>query len=142
MLRKSIDSVNPQILRKRISITDRLAGECFISGDADLLERAFNNLLDNAVRHTPEGGEISVHCYRVNGRIHFAIRDTGQGFSPEELQRVFEPLYRGEDSRNRSTGGTGLGLTISQRIIRKHGGELAVSNHLEGGALLTGWLPA
>lgn len=142
ILRKSIDSVNPQIHRKRISITDRLAGECFISGDADLLERAFNNLLDNAVRHTPEGGEISIHCYCGKGRTHFAIRDTGQGFSPDELQRVFEPLYRGEDSRNRSTGGTGLGLTISQRIIRKHGGELAVSNYLEGGALLTGWLPA
>ncbi|WP_258235215.1 ATP-binding protein, partial [Paenibacillus agaridevorans] len=52
-----------------------------------------------------------------------------------------EPLYRGEASRNRSTGGTGLGLTISRRIIRKHGGELEASNGPDGGALLSGWLP-
>ncbi|MEK4852065.1 ATP-binding protein [Paenibacillus sp. FSL H7-0756] len=58
------------------------------------------------------------------------------------LERVFEPLYRGEASRSRSTGGSGLGLTISQRIIRQHGGGLAASNHPEGGAMLEGWLPA
>ncbi len=71
----------------------------------------------------------------------FTVQDTGEGFSSEELQRVFEPLYRGEASRNRSTGGVGLGLTISQRIIRQHGGDLVVGNHAEGGAILTGWIP-
>jgi signal transduction histidine kinase len=82
-------------------------------------------------------GEIVVRCYRDGNNVKFTIRDTGPGFSSDELQRVFEPLYRGEESRNRSTGGSGLGLTISQRIVRRHAG-----NHLEGGALLTGWIPA
>jgi signal transduction histidine kinase len=100
-----------------------------------------NNVLENAVRYTPSGGKITVQCCNDGKKIKFTIRDTGSGFSSEELERVFEPLYRGEASRSRATGGSGLGLTISQRMMKQHGGELAVSNHPEGGAVLTGWIP-
>ncbi|SFS45319.1 HAMP domain-containing sensor histidine kinase [Paenibacillus sp. 453mf] len=139
---KSIESLSPQARQKNISILNHTVDDCFVNGDMHLLERAMNNFLDNAVRHTPSYGEIVVQCYKEGNKIKFAIRDTGPGFSPEELHRVFEPLYRGEVSRNRSTGGSGLGLTISQRIVRRHGGELCAGNHSEGGALLTGWIPA
>ncbi|KHF38037.1 hypothetical protein LQ50_23905 [Halalkalibacter okhensis] len=71
----------------------------------------------------------------------FTVQDTGEGFSLEELRHVFDPLYRGEASRNRSTGGAGLGLTISQKNMKQHGGDLTAKNHDAGGALLTGWLP-
>ncbi|TYA14801.1 HAMP domain-containing histidine kinase [Paenibacillus faecis] len=138
---KSVDSLSPLARQKNISISSHTADDCFINGDMHLLERAMNNLLDNAVRHTPSYGEIVVQCYKEGNIIKFMIRDTGPGFSSEELHQVFEPLYRGEVSRNRSTGGSGLGLTISQRIVRRHGGELSAGNHLEGGALLTGWIP-
>ncbi|MFD0695465.1 sensor histidine kinase [Paenibacillus sp. GCM10027628] len=141
LLQKSIDSLIPLARQKHISISNHAADGCFISGDMHLLERSINNLLDNAVRHTPTNGEIAVQCYKEDNRVKFTMRDTGPGFSSEELQRVFEPLYRGEESRNRSTGGSGLGLTISQRIVRRHGGELSAGNHPEGGALLTGWIP-
>ncbi|RCW48010.1 sensor histidine kinase [Paenibacillus prosopidis] len=141
VFRKSIDSLSPLARQKHISISSHFTDDCIISGDTHLLERAMNNLLDNAVRHTPAGGEIVVQCYKDSSKVNFTIRDTGPGFSSEELQRVFEPLYRGEISRNRLTGGSGLGLTISQKIIRRHGGELAADNHSEGGALLTGWIP-
>ncbi|GGA29194.1 sensor histidine kinase [Paenibacillus physcomitrellae] len=144
VLCKSIDSLQPLVQKKEIALTTA-AGEdsssCIISGDAHLLERAINNLLDNAVRHTPYKGEIAVWCEQEGDKIQFTVRDTGPGFPADELQRVFEPLYRGETSRSRSTGGSGLGLTISQNIIRRHGGELAASNHPDGGALLCGWLP-
>ncbi|GLI04481.1 hypothetical protein YDYSG_05110 [Paenibacillus tyrfis] len=142
ILQKSIDSLSPLARQKHISILNYAADDCFISGDMHLLERSINNLLDNAVRHTPSYGEIVVQCYIDHDCVKFTIRDTGPGFSSEELQRVFEPLYRGEQSRNRSTGGSGLGLTISRRVIRRHGGELAAGNHSEGGALLSGWIPA
>lgn len=112
-----------------------------IRGDSHLLERALNNLFDNAIRHTPSSGNIVVRCYKEDANVTFSLKDTGPGFSSEELERVFEPLFRGEVSRNRSTGGSGLGLTISQRIIKQHGGELAAKNHLDGGALISGWLP-
>jgi signal transduction histidine kinase len=138
---KSVDNLSPLARQKNISISSHTADDCFINGDMHLLERSINNLLDNAVRHTPSYGEIDVQCFKEGNKIKFAIRDTGPGFSPEELHRVFEPLYRGEASRNRSTGGSGLGLTISQRIVKRHGGELSAANHSEGGALVTGWIP-
>ncbi len=141
ILQNSIDSLRPQAMQKGISISFHAAVACSINGDMHLLERAMNNLLDNAVRHTPAGGMIEVDCYRHADKVTFTVRDTGPGFSSEELERVFEPLYRGEASRSRATGGSGLGLTISQRIIRQHGGDLAASNHPEGGALLAGWIP-
>lgn len=142
ILCKSIDSLSPLARQKQISISTKSTGTCMINGDTHLLERAMNNLLENAVRHTPSDGEIVVHCFTDGNKGKFSIRDTGPGFSTEELYRAFEPLYRGEVSRNRSTGGSGLGLTISQRIVRQHGGELCVSNHPDGGALLEGWIPA
>ncbi|WP_411553667.1 sensor histidine kinase [Paenibacillus lautus] len=141
VIQSSTDSLRPLAADKHITFTEQSMGDCLLNGDAHLLERAMNNLLDNAVRHTPFGGEIAVRCRKDGSRIRFTICDTGPGFSSEDLDRVFEPLYRGEASRSRSTGGSGLGLTISQRIIRRHGGEIAVSNHPEGGALLEGWLP-
>ncbi|MEC0258785.1 sensor histidine kinase [Paenibacillus lautus] len=142
VIRNSRDSLSPLARQKGIPISCHVTDGCTINGDMHLLERAMNNLLDNAVRHTPAGGEIQVQCNKDGNKVKFTIRDTGPGFSPEELERVFEPLYRGEASRSRSTGGSGLGLTISRRIVRQHGGELAAGNHPEGGALLEGWLPA
>lgn len=142
VIRNSMDSLSPLAQQKGISISSHVTDGCIIHGDMHLLERAMNNLLDNAVRHTPAGGDIEVQCNKVGNKLKFTICDTGPGFSAEELERVFEPLYRGEESRSRSTGGSGLGLTISQRIVRQHGGELNASNHPEGGALLEGWLPA
>ncbi|GGD91584.1 sensor histidine kinase [Paenibacillus nasutitermitis] len=141
IIQKSIDSLSPLARQKHISISSHLSDDCFIKGDMQLLERVMNNLLDNAVRYTPSYGEITIQCYQVDNKIKFTIHDTGPGFSLEELQRIFEPLYRGEGSRNRSTGGSGLGLAISQKIVRLHGGELSADNHSEGGALLTGWVP-
>ena len=141
-IRNSLDSLSPLARQRGISISFHVTDGCNIHGDMHLLERAMNNLLDNAVRHSSAGGDIEVQCNKVGDKVKFTIRDTGPGFTAEELERVFEPLYRGETSRSRSTGGSGLGLTISQRIVRQHGGELAASNHPEGGALLAGWLPA
>lgn len=142
VLKNSIESLSLQAQQKGISfLTDHLTCNCTIKGDAHLVERAMNNLIDNAVRHTPRNGEIFITCNRDDTKVTFTIQDTGEGFSTEDLQRVFEPLYRGEASRNRSTGGAGLGLTISQRIIRQYGGELVAGNAPEGGAIIRGWMP-
>lgn len=143
LLQKSIDSLNPLAKQNNISTIEKNFGDdCMIMGDSYLLERAMNNLLDNAVRHTPHSGKIFIQCYKDGNKVAFTIHDTGKGFSSDEIHHVFEPLYRGEASRNRSTGGIGLGLTISRRIIRRHGGDLVVDNHSEGGALIKGWIPA
>jgi signal transduction histidine kinase len=70
------------------------------------------------------------------------VSDNGPGIPEDDLPHIFSPLFRGETSRNRSTGGAGLGLTIARRILRAHGGELSVGNRAEGGAVFTGWLPS
>ncbi|WP_078596263.1 sensor histidine kinase [Evansella clarkii] len=142
VLKNSIESLSPQAKQKDITIiADNLTCDCNIKGDSHLLERAMNNLIENAVRHTPRNGKILITCNRDDNQVNFTIQDTGEGFSAEDLPRLFEPLYRGEASRNRSTGGAGLGLTISQRIIRLHGGDLIADNNPEGGALLKGRVP-
>jgi len=142
IIQNSIDSVSLLAHQKHISIIMHQFGEeCVVLGDAHLLERSINNLLDNAVRHTPCHGKIFVECYKSGNNATFTIKDTGDGFSSDELHQVFEPLYRGEASRNRLTGGAGLGLTISKRIITQHGGDLVAGVHSEGGAILSGWIP-
>ncbi|MFC0214598.1 sensor histidine kinase [Paenibacillus chartarius] len=139
----SIDSLTPQARMKRVAIvTEFTADACNVTGDAQLLERAMNNLLDNAVRHSPPEGRVTVCCSREGAKVSFAVWDEGEGFSAEELERAFEPLYRGDPSRSRATGGAGLGLSISRSVIQRHGGELNAANRPGGGAELSGWMPA
>lgn len=116
-------------------------GNCLISGDPHLLERAITNLLDNSLRHTPEEGRITIELLRESEKVVLQISDTGQGFLPDDLPHIFEPMYRGDKSRNMATGGAGLGLTIARRIFRSHGGDLLAGNSPHGGAVLTGWIP-
>jgi signal transduction histidine kinase len=121
---------------------DLPAVTCIVHGDEHLLTRAIVNLVDNALYFTPEGGRITIGCHSVADRVEFSVSDNGPGIPEDDLPHIFSPLFRGETSRNRSTGGAGLGLTIARRILRAHGGELSVGNRAEGGAVFTGWLPS
>jgi signal transduction histidine kinase len=76
------------------------------------------------------------------GHVTITVEDNGQGLPPDELEKVFEPFYRVEESRNRETGGTGLGLPIARNIFRAHGGDVALANRPTGGARATVTLPA
>lgn len=141
--RRAVETVKPQARERNVSILVKETEASYsVLGDAHLLERALTNMLDNAVRHTPRNGKIVIEYDQIDDNVSFIIRDEGTGFTAEELQRVFEPLYRGEASRNRATGGVGLGLTIARRIIGRHGGELHAANHPDGGAVLSGCIPA
>jgi signal transduction histidine kinase len=106
------------------------------SGHAQSLKRCVANLIDNAVKY---GQRAIVAVADSAGELTIAVRDEGPGIPEAELERVFEPFYRLDASRNRATGGSGLGLTIARNIARAHGGELALRNRPEGGleAVLT-----
>ncbi|MDQ3411675.1 MAG: HAMP domain-containing histidine kinase [Chloroflexota bacterium] len=142
LLHRLVDGLQPQAAAKRVSITllDP-SGRCPIEGDSHLLTRAIENLLDNAVRYTPDGGEVRVGCHVNGDRVRFTITDTGPGIAAADLAHLFTPLYRGESSRNRRTGGAGLGLTVARRILRAHGGDLTADNQSPHGAVFTGNLP-
>jgi signal transduction histidine kinase len=111
-----------------------------LTGRTVALKRAFANLIGNAVKYAG-GAQVDVQPKR-HGHVTVVVQDDGQGLPPDELERVFEPFYRVENSRNRETGGTGLGLPIARNIFRAHGGDVTLANRPSNGAKATVTLPA
>ena len=111
-----------------------------VRGDADALLRVLTNLLDNAIRHGR--GRVFLGAQRENGAVRLEIVDDGPGFAPDDLDHVFEPLFRSDRARAPATGGTGLGLAIARRLARAHGGDIEAANDPAGGARATLTLPA
>jgi len=105
-------------------------------GHPQTLKRCLGNLIDNAVKY---GNSATIVVEDAAKQLRICVRDEGPGIPEGELERVFEPFHRLEGSRNRSTGGTGLGLTIARNIAQAHGGELVLRNRPAGGleAVLT-----
>lgn len=115
-------------------------GECEFAADPLLIERAAINLLDNAVRHTPDGGRIVVTVSRADERCTLAVRDTGTGISPAHLSRVFDRFYRADESR--SSAGTGLGLALVKSIAEMHGGTAEIESVVGAGTTVHIQFPA
>lgn len=114
---------------------------CEISADAHMLTRAIDNLVDNAIRYSGPNSTIWIECLSAPGSVVFSVADDGPGIPAEDLPNIFTPLFRGESSRNRKTGGAGLGLTIARRIVTAHGGSLTARNRTPHGAMFIGSLP-
>jgi signal transduction histidine kinase len=131
-----------RIEEKRIALSATGPSAISVVGDEHALGRVASNLLDNALRHTPAGGTIEVSWSRDNGVVSFAVRDSGDGISVDDLPHVFEPLYRGDRSRRSSTGGSGLGLAIAKRLVEAHHGTLSARTREEGGAEFVVTIPA
>ncbi len=113
-----------------------------IQGDGSLLHRALLNLIDNALRYSPDGGCVWVRIQSTDQWCLLTVRDEGPGLSEEDQERLFERFYRGDPSRVRSRrGGSGLGLAIVQQIALTHGGRVQAGNHPDGGARLELLLP-
>ena len=102
--------------------------------DRTRISQALGNLLDNAVRHTPEGGEVSVSVEAVGESVRVSVEDTGEGVPEEEVGQIFDRFYRVDPSRTRATGGTGLGLTIARQLVEAHGGSIRAERRQEGGS--------
>jgi signal transduction histidine kinase len=102
--------------------------------DAPRIGRVLANLVSNALRHTPPGGSVTIHARREEQTVRVTVCDTGSGINPQDLSHVFDRFYRGEKSRNRSTGGSGLGLAISKGIVEAHGGQIGVESQPGKGA--------
>jgi signal transduction histidine kinase len=102
--------------------------------DTRRVGRVLDNLISNALRHTPAGGRISVSARRAASGVEVTVSDTGEGIRPEDIPHVFERFYRGEKSRSRATGGAGLGLAIARSIIEAHGGSMRVESAAGRGA--------
>ncbi|MEX0832955.1 MAG: ATP-binding protein [Actinomycetota bacterium] len=109
--------------------------------DPERLHQVLFNLLDNAVRFTPPGGEVTVSAARVNGRCEVTVADTGPGIPPEHLPRLFERFYRVDPARSREDGGTGIGLAIARSVVEAHGGRIRAESEEGKGTRFTFDLP-
>jgi len=110
-------------------------------GDPSQLKQALINLLDNALRHTPSGGTISVRVGFHDQSIRLSVEDTGQGIAPQHLPHLFERFYRVDPARDRQSGGTGLGLAIVKEIVEAHGGQIHAHSQVGKGTTVTITLP-
>jgi two-component system phosphate regulon sensor histidine kinase PhoR len=106
-----------------------------IYGHTEELHSAFSNLVYNAVRYTPPGGDISIRWYQDAEGIHLAVHDTGEGIAPEHLPRLTERFYRIDVGRSRLQGGTGLGLAIVKHVLNRHKGHLHIESEVGKGSL-------
>ncbi|BDB12214.1 sensor histidine kinase [Thermus thermophilus] len=140
LLRQAAEEVRPLARRKGIAL--RLAlprGETWVYGDPDWLYQAVLNVLNNAIKYTPEGGRVRVRL--LVGRDHYgiAVADTGPGIPEEEQDKVFEPFYRA--STRGEVEGTGLGLALVKRVLEAHGGEVRLRSRLGRGSTFLLLLP-
>ncbi|WKZ46845.1 MAG: ATP-binding protein [Anaerolineales bacterium] len=109
--------------------------------DTQAIGRVLNNLIGNALRHTPANGRVSVWVRRANQRVEVTVSDTGEGIQADDVPHIFERFYRGEKSRSRATGGAGLGLAIARGIVQAHGGDIRVESETGKGAQFTFYIP-
>ncbi|MCG6155838.1 sensor histidine kinase [Rubinisphaera margarita] len=134
--------VRPEMQRKQIDFTISLPPKLpSMTIDKDSVSAALVNLLGNACKYTPEGGEVVFTVAMEDQEIFFNVQDTGIGISAEEVPRVFEKFFRSDDSRVRDVTGTGLGLAFTHEVARLHGGRIDVSSELGEGSTFSFVLP-
>jgi PAS domain S-box-containing protein len=129
LVQNALTIVHEDIARKGLDVaTDLGATEHHVWADPIRIQQVFWNLLNNAVKFTPKGGQIRIRTWNVEGRLAFEITDTGVGIEPEHQTRIFNAFEQGEASIIRQFGGLGLGLAISQTLLKLHGGTVNVQS--------------
>jgi two-component system phosphate regulon sensor histidine kinase PhoR len=147
LLLDCVDSVRPLASRKQIEIqVEYTIDTAEVFCDSKAVHQALGNLLDNAIKYTPEGGQIHVGARPVGDPreprfYELYVRDTGMGIPAEDLPRLFERFYRVDKARSRELGGTGLGLAIVKHLARAHGGDVSVTSEVGKGSIFSFTLP-
>jgi signal transduction histidine kinase len=142
LLSDTLESFSELAQRQGVNLTGSVAPEVDpVTMDTQRIGRVLNNLIGNALRHTPAEGRVEVHARRTDLGVEVSVSDTGEGIRAEDLPHVFDSFYRGDKSRSRSTGGAGLGLAISRGIVQAHGGEIKVKSEVGQGSQFTFTLP-
>ena len=139
---ESVEAARPAAEKRRIRLLVRSATALPLLGDRGRLAQVIDNLLSNALKFTPVGGEVTVEAARSNGSVRLVVADTGIGMRPDELGHLFERFYRTEGATAQAIQGSGLGLSISKAIVEAHGGTITARSQHGVGTSLTIELPA
>lgn len=142
---EAIRAAEPSFRDEDVALTLHRSGSPpRIGGDRDRLREVLDNLLANALRHTPPGGHVAVHVTgHRSGEVELTVSDDGEGIPTEHLPHVFDRFYRTDPARSRATGGSGIGLTIARALVQAHGGTIRADSAGTGcGARFTITLPA
>jgi heavy metal sensor kinase len=145
LIGESVHAARSLALAKNISLNCDVGSESPIRADESLLRRMILNLLDNAIKYTPDGGRVSVACRRAGDEYVLTIADSGTGIPADLQPRIFERFFRADKARSRSEndgGGAGLGLSISRWIAEAHRGRLELTCSDAQGSTFTAYLPA
>ena len=144
LAQEAVEFFGPMAEEKGVALRlDVTTGSASVQGDRFRLMQVLQNLLNNALRHTPENGEIEVAVTAQAGGVAITIRDTGEGIDAEDLPHIFERFYRSGKARDRDSGGTGLGLAIVAALVEAHDGRVSVTSGGKGtGSRFVVWLPS
>jgi signal transduction histidine kinase len=124
--------------QKNISFTvTAIEDDTFFKADRERLNQIFSNILNNSLKYTPDGGNVKVGFFQKEQMVHFYIEDDGEGISKEDLPHVFERFYRGDKSRDRKTGGVGIGLSIVKALVQAQHGSIVIESEPKKGTLVT-----
>jgi len=132
LVAETVQALEPLAVEKGVTLTDEVPQLAEVTVDPFRIRQVLFNLLSNALRHTPEGGKITLNGGIGSGVVVLSVQDSGEGLEPEQLSAVFNRFYRADKSRSRETGGTGLGLAIVKAIVESHGGKVEAQSAGKG----------
>lgn len=136
------ERLSPMLLEKRISLkVNRPKTEIIVAADPRRFDQVMNNLVSNAVRHSPSDSVISLQAEKVGSYAKISVIDHGEGISPDDLPYIWERFYRAEKSRSRNAGGSGIGLAVTKRLVSAMGGEITVESAVGKGTTFSFTLP-
>ena len=136
----AVRNLESEGMKKRIALS-ACGSPAYADADRERIIQVVMNLLSNALRYTPPNGRVEVETFETESESILRVKDTGIGIPEEELPYIFERFYRTDKSRNRKTGGTGIGLTIAKSIVESHGGKFTVESTVGEGSRFTVLLP-
>ena len=127
LVRVILDDVHIEADRRQVTLNSHIA-KAGMQGNPELLRRAIENIVRNAIRYSPEGGLVEVTLAPAQDVMRISVRDYGAGVPEESLPSIFDPFYRVEKDRGRTSGGVGLGLAIAKRAVELHRGQMRATN--------------
>ncbi|GAB6143291.1 HAMP domain-containing sensor histidine kinase [Desulfocicer niacini] len=142
LIQGALHTCQPHIDKKDITVSVHCPGDISVRVDPLLMEQALLNLLDNAVKYSPDGSAVAVQVNRQENHVNIVIKDNGNGIGSEHLPKIFKRFYRVDKARTRNEGGTGLGLAIVKHIVQYHHGKVSVTSEKGRGTAFTLSIPA